>query len=129
VYVVPDASFSWAKEALAEELVEKHKAVGADVPHFFYMDCVCCNGKPSFRDRALHVPASPPNDDTASVAALWRSIFCVKLDVMHLILRIGREMNAEHSYKPALQKRWQTLADIPPSCIIQASLLNSLRQK
>ena len=28
-----------------------------------------------------------------SVAALWRSIFSIKLDAM---LRIGREMNAEH---------------------------------
>ena len=30
------------------------------------------------------------------LAALWRSSFSVKLDAMHLMLRIGREMNTEH---------------------------------
>ena len=35
-------------------------------------------------------------DSGTSVAALWRSIFDVKLDAMHLMLRIGREINAEH---------------------------------
>ncbi len=37
-----------------------------------------------------------PSLVTGSVASLWRSNFAVKLDAMHLMLRIGREMNAEH---------------------------------
>ena len=36
------------------------------------------------------------SDTGTSVAALWQSIFSVKLDAMHLMLSIGREMNAEH---------------------------------
>ena len=39
-------------------------------------------------------PAS--SDAATSVAASWRSIFSVKLDAMHMMLRIGREINAEH---------------------------------
>ncbi len=53
-----------------------------------------CNGKTGFRDLHGHVLLSSSND--TSVASLWRSMFCVKLDSMHLMLRIGKEMNAEH---------------------------------
>ena len=45
---------AWAKEAMSE-VVERHKAVGVDVPHFLYMDCACCNGKTGFRE--LHMAA------------------------------------------------------------------------
>ena len=54
--------------------------------HTPFRDCSCCNGKPGFTQV----------DSGTSVAALWRSIFDVKLDAMHLMLRIGREINAEH---------------------------------
>ena len=99
VYVVPDTALSWGKEAM-EEVVERHQAAGVDVPHFLYMDCACCNGKPGFRDLRTTVPLGPGPSSSegtgTSVAALWRSQFSVKLDAMHFMLRIGREMNAEH---------------------------------
>ena len=68
-----------------EEVVQRHKATGAPVPESLYMDCACCNGKPGFRPSTI--------DPTSSVAALWRSTFAVKLDAMHLMLQIGREMH------------------------------------
>ena len=36
------------------------------------------------------------SSNSMSTLAQWRSIFSVKLDAMHRMLRIGREMNAEH---------------------------------
>ncbi len=63
-----------------EEVVDRHKTNGR-VPLYLYVDCWCCGSTSS----------------TTSVAASWRSIFSVKLDAMHLMLRIGREMNAEPS--------------------------------
>ena len=90
VYVVPDTALSWGKQAMAE-VIERHKSVGAEVPRCLYMDCACCNSKPGFQ------PAS--SDAATSVAALWRSIFSVKLDAMHMMLRIGREINAEHPHR------------------------------
>ena len=88
VYIVPDTALAWGEEAM-KEVIQRHKSVGAAVPHFLYMDCACCNGKPGFRDL-------PAPSDTSSVAVSWRSTFSVKLDAMHLMLRIWREMNAEH---------------------------------
>lgn len=94
VYVVPDTALAWGKEAM-EEVMERHRATGVDVPHLLYMDCACCNGKPGFR--RLHTTAalgSKPSSSEGigtSVAALWRSLFSVKLDAMHLMLRIGRD--------------------------------------
>ena len=84
VYVVPVA---WGKVAMAE-------APGVNVPHLLYMDCACCNIKPGFRD--FRPGPSSGEDNGTSVAALWRSQFSTKLDAMHLMLWIGREMNAEH---------------------------------
>ena len=99
VYVVPDTALAWGKEAM-EEVVERHQAAGVDVPNFLYMDCACCNGKAGFRELRTAAPLGPgpsiSEGSGASVAALWRSRFSVKLDAMHLMLRIGREMNAEH---------------------------------
>lgn len=88
IYVVPDTSFSWTKKAMSE-VIDRHSSIGAPVPSTLYVDCACCSGK----------PGNPPtqSDPGTSVAALWRSIFNVKLDAMHLMLRIGREMNAEHT--------------------------------
>ena len=59
------------------------------MPQSLYMDCACCSGK----------PGSAQSDPGTSVAALWRSTFQVKLDAMHLMLRIGQEMNAEHPWR------------------------------
>ena len=92
VYVVPDTALSWAKDTMSE-VIDRHKSIGVAVPQSLYMDCGCCN-------RSLQSDSttrSSASDPTTSVSALWRSIFAVKLDAMHLILRIGREMNAEHS--------------------------------
>ncbi len=88
VYAVPDTSFNWGRQAMAE-IVERHESAGVELPRSLYMDCSCCNGKPGFR----RLPLQPPS---TSALALWRSKFTIKLDVMHLMLRIGREMNAEH---------------------------------
>jgi len=44
VYVVPDTSLSWAKQAMSE-VVARHKRARVDVPPSLYMDCGCCNGK------------------------------------------------------------------------------------
>ena len=55
--------------------------IGHLLPKLLYTDYSCCNGK----------PGSPRVDSGTSVAALWRSIFDVKLDAMHLMLCIGRE--------------------------------------
>ena len=104
VYVVPDTSQSWGKQGV-EELVQQHTATGAPVPKSLYMDCACCNGKPGFRPSTI--------DPTTRVAALWRrSKFAVKLDAMHLMLQIGREMNAKHP------RRKKFLVDL--SCAIFA---------
>lgn len=98
------------------EVVDRHKAAGVDIPRFLYMDCACCNGKPGFRDlhnAAAHVPLPSSHDIGTGVAALWRSIFCVKLDAMHLMLRIGREMNAEHP------RRKKFLIDLSRAIFVQ----------
>lgn len=88
VYVVPDTALSWAKKAM-DEVIDRHKTAGVEVPQSLYMDCGGCSGK-------LGPTQSAPG---TSVAALWRSTFSVKLDAMHLMLRIGREMNAEHPHR------------------------------
>ena len=60
--------------------------MGVEVPQSLYMDCGCCSGRAT----------SNPSGSGTSVGALWRKTFSVKLDAMHLVLRIGWEMNAEH---------------------------------
>ena len=69
------------------EVIERHELMGVEVPRSPYMDCGCCGGKAN---------STSSDSGTTSVGALWRSTFSVKLDAMHLTLRIGREMNAEH---------------------------------
>ena len=71
---------------LRREVIDRHKSLGLTVPQSLYMDCSCCSGK----------PGSPQIETGSSVVASWRSTFTVKLDAIHLILRIGCEMNAEH---------------------------------
>jgi len=85
VYVVPDTALSWAKKAMSE-VIERHEVMGEEVRRTLDLDCGCCGGKAN----------STSSDSGTSVGALWRSTFSVKLDAMHLMLRIGREMNAEH---------------------------------
>ena len=62
-----------------------------------YRDCGCCSGKAGFTHSQ-----STSSDTSTSVAAMWRSIFSVKLDTMHLMLCIGRKMNAEHPRRKKL---------------------------
>ncbi len=88
VYVVPDTALSWAKKAMSE-VIDQHESAGVEVPRSLYMDCGCCSGKAGS-------PQSTLNNTGTSVAALRRSLFSVKLDAMHLMLCIGRKMNAEH---------------------------------
>ena len=107
VYAVPDSALSWGKQAMSE-VVERHKSVGAEVPQSLYMDCACCNGKPGF-----HQLQSASQDPGTSTAALWRSMFSVKLDAMHMMLRIGRDVNAEHP------RRKKFLVDLSQAIFIQ----------
>ena len=58
------------------------------VPQSLFMNSECCGGK---------LGATQPA--TVSVASLWHFTFTVKLDAIHLMLRIGREMNAEHPHR------------------------------
>ena len=78
-----------------EEIIERHEALGANVPKSLYMDCACCSGKPDFRQ----LQQSSVSHLGTSVAILWRSIFSVKLDTVHRMLRFGRERNAEHPHR------------------------------
>lgn len=86
-----------------DEVIDRHKTAGVEVPQSLYMDCECCSGK-------LGPTQSAPG---TSVAALWRSTFSVKLDAMHLMLRIGREMNAEHP------RRRKFLIDLSHAIFVQ----------
>ena len=76
------------------------------MPPSLYMDCACCNGKAGFSQ-------STSSDTGTSVAALWQSIFSVKLDAMHLMLHIGREMNAEYP------RRNKFLVDLSHAMFVQ----------
>lgn len=105
VYVVPDTSLSWAEKAMAE-VIERHEAAGVEVPKSLYMDCGCCSGKEG-------LPQTTLNDVGTSVGALWRALFSVKLDAMHLMLRIGREINAEHP------RRKRFLTDLSNAIFVQ----------
>ena len=72
VYVVPDTALSWVKKAMSE-VIDRHESAGVEVPRSLYMDCGCCSGKAGSLQSTL-------SDTGTSVAALWRSIFFVKLD-------------------------------------------------
>ncbi len=104
IYVVPDTALSWTKQAMSE-VIDRHTSVGAPVPPTLYVDCACCSGK----------PGNPPthSDPGTSVAAWWHTIFHLKLDAMHLMLRIGREMNAEHP------RRKKFLVDLSQAMFVQ----------
>lgn len=85
--MVPGTTFAWGKEAVAE-VVERHEAVGVGKPKFFYTQTV------------LVVIASQDSSHLMILEQVWlhRGTQCsVKLDAMHLMLRIGREVHARHS--------------------------------
>jgi len=85
IYVVPDTGLSWASKAMTE-VVDRHEAAGLDTPKYLYMDCGCCNGKANYKR-----PVLSSESEFGTTASLWRAIFSVKLDSMHMMLRIGRE--------------------------------------
>ena len=105
VYVVPDTALSWARQAMSE-VIDRHQAAGVEVPKSLYMDCGCCSGRATSHQ-------STSSDTTTSVTAMWRSLFSVRLDAMHLMLRIGREMNAEHP------RRKKFLVDLSHAIFVQ----------
>ena len=76
------------------------------MPQSLYTDCACCSSKAG-------CPQTTSTDTGTSVAALWRSTFSVKLDAMHLMLCIGREMNAEHP------RRKKFLVDLSHAIFVQ----------
>ena len=88
------------------EVIERHQSAGAELPKSLYTNCACCSGKAGS-------PQTTTTDTGMSVAALWRSIFSVKLDAMHLMPRIGREMNAEHP------RRKKFLVDLSHAIFVQ----------
>ena len=110
VYVMPDTALSWAKKAMCE-VISRHKSAGVEVPRFLYVDCGCCNGKVGSQSTSSDVSTSDGAE--MSVSALWRSTFTVKLDAMNMMLRIGREMNAEHP------RRKKFLIDLSQAIFIQ----------
>ena len=84
VYVVPDTALSWARQAMSE-VIDRHQAAGVEVPKSLYMDCGCCSGRATSHQ-------STSSDTTTSVTTL-----SVRLDAVHLMLRIGREMTEKGS--------------------------------
>ena len=99
VYVVPDTSLSWTEKAMSE----RHESANVPIPQFLYTDCACCNG-------VLHTATS---SNTTSTMSRWCSTFKVKLGAMHLMLRIGQEINAEHP-------RWKKfLVDLSQAILMQ----------
>ena len=74
------------------EVIERHQSLGVGVPRSLYMDCGYCGGK-------AKSPQSTSSNTSTSVVAMWRSTFSVKLDAVHLMLCIGREMNGEHPHR------------------------------
>ena len=57
-----------------------------EVPQSLYMNCGCCSSREGF-------PQTTLNDAGTSVGTLRRALFSIKLDAMHLMLRIGQEMD------------------------------------
>ena len=86
VYVVLGTSLLWAQNAM-DEVTDCHRSIGLDVPRSLYTDCGCYSG--SLRTLST-------NTAVTSIMGMWPSTFKIKLDMMRLMLRIGREINAEH---------------------------------
>ena len=81
------------------EVIDRHVSVGVEVSKSLYMDCGCCSGKVgSTGDTGTSIAAL--SCSTLSVPLLFpiSKRLSVKLDGMHLMLRIGQEMNTKHPY-------------------------------
>ena len=97
VYVVPGTSLSWTQNAM-DEVIDCHRSIGLDVPRSLYTDCGCYSG--SLRTLST-------NTALTSIMGMWPSTFKIKLDMMHLMLRIGREINAEHPRRKKISDRFE----------------------
>lgn len=87
-----------------DEVVDRHTSIGYDVPRSLYTDCGCCGGT---------LRTTSTNTVGTSVMGMWRYTYNVKLDAMHLMLSIGREINAEHP------RRKKFLIDLSQAMFIQ----------
>jgi len=97
-YVVPDDGEQWLKHAMLE-MVQRHGAVLKDdlktvasqgnLPKVIYVDKMCCGGTEGSRADAVR----------------YFYGMLKKLDVFHLIQRIGKEINCEHPRKGDFLKR------------------------
>jgi len=106
--IVPDTHGDWTDVAL-DEVVDRH---GEACPGFLYVDCNCCNNKLSSDakkklegsagvEQATEEAASASdkvdnNMADGQAAGRWRKKLKKVLDAMHLMNRIGRQMNMEH---------------------------------
>ena len=101
---MPDTHGDWTDRAL-EEVLARH---GDNCPKHLYVDCGCCNGKLNQRAKALlqdvtvdKASAEMLEEHSESVeaskpVARARDKLNKVLDAMHMIARIGRQMNSEH---------------------------------
>ena len=85
--VVPDTGETWVHDAL-DEVVTRH---GINCPKTLFVDCNCCNGK-------LKSEAAPRSAEASCSVGLrlWQKVLVKKLDGLHCIMRVTREVNAEH---------------------------------
>lgn len=100
VYIaVPDGNMKWVDTAMVE-LVKRHGATldpsnrhrvteRGSLPFIIYVDTDCCNGHHGGR-----------TDETK-----WFYGMIKKLDLFHLICRIGRIINSEHNRQGALMRQ------------------------
>ena len=111
VLCVPDTKMDHLDRAMLEVMERK---VPAPMPEVLYVDCGCCNGKPGGR--------------FGSAGANWKNKFeRVVLDGMHLIMRLAREVNAEH---PRRSKLLRDLASaIYEKCPEDMAKLKAARNK
>ena len=100
--VVPDTSLSWTENAMSE-VIDRHKSIGIEIPYLLYMDCGSCGGTIN----------STSSKSPTSVGGKWRSMVNVKLDAMHMMLCIGREINAELPRRKRFLIDLQTLRLFP----------------
>jgi hypothetical protein len=86
--VVPDTAAEWTDEALDEVCRRFPKGSGRKI---LFVDCGCCNG----RLKCTYSETSVPERDHPDYR-LWKSILVKKLDGIHVIMRMTRQVNAEH---------------------------------
>jgi hypothetical protein len=102
---VPNTALSWVKKAMSE-VIDRHESVEVEVFLSLYMDHACCNGKAgSSQSTSRHKCCC-----LVAVNLLYQH---VKLNAMHLMLHIGREINAEHP------RRKKFLVDLSHAMFVQ----------